>query len=117
MLKIALFVVVAGCIVAGQFFLATFARSLTEPFTPVAIIVQSIYSVPLYISALSYCVGLALYLVMLRRFGLAEATVPLIILVMGLNLLVSHVAGDHLSTVQWAGAGIALIGLFVMLHG
>ena len=114
MMKATTFLAIAACIVGGQYSLAVFARSLGEPWTAVGLILQALRSPALYASAVCYVTGIGLYLMLLRRSGLAETNVPIIVLIIAINLVVSHLAGEHLSAGQWAGAALAAIGLLVM---
>ena len=106
-----LFAVTGTLVVTGQLSLAGFARGLQPPWTVGGIATQALLSWKFYVALGAYAVGLAAYLVLLRRLTIAEVTLPLIVIVVALTLLAGAVIGETLTPTQWLGVLVAMIGI------
>lgn len=117
MIRLALSALVGVFIVGGQLCLASFARALNPPWTPVNLLPQIFTSGWLYGAGLFYLVAIGVYLGLLRTGAISATNLPIMAIIVGLNIALAFTPGEALGATQIAGAVCVGIGLLLMQAG
>jgi hypothetical protein len=115
MLRPALLLGTGACVVAGQFLLASFSRSLGAPWSIPSLAAQAATSAYFWGAAIIYASGVGVYIVLLHKYPVVQVNLSLTILIVVLNIAVGSMIGQGLSLAQWIGALLAGAGI-VLLH-
>lgn len=106
---------VAAATASGQAALFVFARRLDHALPWPRLAGNAVADPYLWLGLLSYGTGVIGYVVALKLFGLAQATLTLMALIVLFNLGYNQWLGQPLGALQWLGVGL-LVGGLALLH-